>query len=195
MEQLNYNLLFRWFVGLSVDDPVWVPTVFSKNRDRLLEGEIAAAFMSAVLNLPQVQGPVVGRTFLGRRHSYKGLGEHEELPPQGWAGRTARAGPQRRAQLPGREAIKRDARLDHRSGCTAGQEVRRAGGEAGLHWASADGKQERADRECAPDACDRHGGAGGGAGDAGRVARFGEEDGRSATRTTTLRRSLPLHAV
>jgi transposase len=55
MEQLNYNLLFRWFVGLSVDDPVWVPTVFSKNRDRLLEGEIAAAFMSAVLNLPQVQ--------------------------------------------------------------------------------------------------------------------------------------------
>jgi transposase len=56
MEQLNYNLLFRWFVGLAVDDPVWVPTVFSKNRDRLLEGDIAAAFLSAVLNLPQVQG-------------------------------------------------------------------------------------------------------------------------------------------
>ena len=55
MEQLNYNLLFRWFVGLSVDDPVWVPTVFSKNRDRLLEGDIAAAFMDAVLNLPQVK--------------------------------------------------------------------------------------------------------------------------------------------
>jgi transposase len=50
MEQLNYNLLFRWFVGLSVDDPVWVPTVFCKNRDRLLDGDIAAAFMSAVLN-------------------------------------------------------------------------------------------------------------------------------------------------
>jgi transposase len=55
MEQLNYNLLFRWFVGLSVDDPVWVPTVFSKNRDRLLAGDIAAAFMDAVLNLPQVK--------------------------------------------------------------------------------------------------------------------------------------------
>jgi transposase len=54
MEQLNYNLLFRWFVGLSVDDPVWVPTVFSKNRDRLLEGDIAAAFLVAVLNLPEV---------------------------------------------------------------------------------------------------------------------------------------------
>lgn len=55
MEQLNYNLLFRWFVGLSVDDPVWVPTVFSKNRDRLLEGDIAAAFMGAVLDLPRVK--------------------------------------------------------------------------------------------------------------------------------------------
>ena len=54
MEQLDYNLLFRWFVGLSVDEPVWDTTVFSKNRDRLLEGEIAAAFMSAVLNLPEV---------------------------------------------------------------------------------------------------------------------------------------------
>jgi transposase len=55
MEQINYNLLFRWFVGLSVDDPVWVPTVFSKNRDRLLEGDIAAAFMDAVLNLARVK--------------------------------------------------------------------------------------------------------------------------------------------
>ncbi len=55
MEQLNYNLLFRWFVGLSVDDPVWVPTVFSKNRDRLLAGDIAAEFMAAVLHLPQVK--------------------------------------------------------------------------------------------------------------------------------------------
>jgi transposase len=55
MEQLDYNLLFRWFVGLSMDDLVWVPTVFSKNRDRLLEGDIAASFMAAVLNLPEVK--------------------------------------------------------------------------------------------------------------------------------------------
>ena len=48
MEQLQYNLLFRWFVGLSMDDPVWVPTVFSKNRDRLLEGDIAQAFFLEV---------------------------------------------------------------------------------------------------------------------------------------------------
>src|SRR5580658_9850053 len=56
MEQLNYNLLFRWFVGLSMDAPIWVPTVFSHNRDRLLKGEIAACFMAALLNLPQVKG-------------------------------------------------------------------------------------------------------------------------------------------
>jgi transposase len=49
MEQLDYNLLFRWFVGLGVDDAVWDPTVFSKNRDRLLDGEIAQAFFTAVL--------------------------------------------------------------------------------------------------------------------------------------------------
>ena len=51
MEQLDYNLLYRWFVGLSPDDPVWVPTVFTKNRDRLLEGNIAEAFFNAVLGL------------------------------------------------------------------------------------------------------------------------------------------------
>jgi transposase len=49
MEQLEYNLLFRWFVGLGMDDAVWVPTVFTKNRDRLLEGEVAEAFFEAVL--------------------------------------------------------------------------------------------------------------------------------------------------
>ena len=41
MEQLDYNLLFRWFVGLNIDDPVWDATVFTKNRERLIEGEIA----------------------------------------------------------------------------------------------------------------------------------------------------------
>jgi transposase len=55
MEQLDYNLLFRWFVGLSADDPVWDATVFCKNRDRLLDGDIARKFMASVLNLPQVR--------------------------------------------------------------------------------------------------------------------------------------------
>jgi transposase len=49
MEQLQYNLLFRWFVGLNMDEPVWVATVFTKNRDRLLEGEIASLFFARVV--------------------------------------------------------------------------------------------------------------------------------------------------
>jgi transposase len=55
MEQLDYNLLFRWFVGFGVDDPVWDVTVFTKNRDRLLEGEIAAKFFAAVLTRPELE--------------------------------------------------------------------------------------------------------------------------------------------
>jgi transposase len=49
MEQLDYNLLFRWFVGLNMDDAIWDATVFSKNRQRLLDGDIAEAFFAAVL--------------------------------------------------------------------------------------------------------------------------------------------------
>ena len=52
MEQLEYNLLFRWFVGLEMDDLVWDVTVFTKNRDRLLEGAIAESFFQAVLERP-----------------------------------------------------------------------------------------------------------------------------------------------
>jgi transposase len=55
MEQLEYNLLFRWFVGLSMDAPVWDASVFAKNRDRLLDGDVAREFMAAVLNQPEVQ--------------------------------------------------------------------------------------------------------------------------------------------
>ena len=55
MEQLDYNLLFRWFVGLSPDDPVWDPTVFTKNRERLQEGDVFQKFMSALLNHPKVK--------------------------------------------------------------------------------------------------------------------------------------------
>lgn len=49
MEQLDYNLLFRWFVGLNIDDPVWDATVFSKNRERLIEGEVAEQLLLAVV--------------------------------------------------------------------------------------------------------------------------------------------------
>src|SRR6187399_1590248 len=56
MEQLQYNLLFRWFVGLNMDEPVWVATVFSKNRDRLLEGDVAEKFFALILDQAAAAG-------------------------------------------------------------------------------------------------------------------------------------------
>ena len=55
MERLEYDLLFRWFVGLGVDEPVWDHSTFSKNRDRLLDGDVAARFLSAILAQPRVR--------------------------------------------------------------------------------------------------------------------------------------------
>jgi transposase len=55
MEQMDYNLLYRWFVGLSPDDPVWDPTTFTKNRERLEGGDIFQKFMTRLLNHPQVR--------------------------------------------------------------------------------------------------------------------------------------------
>jgi len=56
VEQLQYNLLFRWFVGLSMDDPIWHSTTFTKNRDRLLQGEIAARFFDAITTQARAAG-------------------------------------------------------------------------------------------------------------------------------------------
>ena len=55
MEQIGYNLLFRWFVGLAMDAPVWDATTFSKNRDRLLDGDVAQRLLTAVVAQPRVQ--------------------------------------------------------------------------------------------------------------------------------------------
>jgi transposase len=63
MEQLEYNLLFRWFVGLNMDESVWVPTVYSKNRDRLMEGNIAEKFFEQILEQASVAGLVSDEHF------------------------------------------------------------------------------------------------------------------------------------
>ena len=56
MEEIDYSVLYRWFVGLSMDDPIWSPTTFSKNRDRLLASDIAAAFFDGVLAQARAAG-------------------------------------------------------------------------------------------------------------------------------------------
>ena len=83
MEQLQYNLLFRWFVGLNMDDEVWNPTTFSYNRERLLRGEIAEEFFTAVLDVARKKEIVVGRAFHGGRYDGRRLGQLEKFPAQG----------------------------------------------------------------------------------------------------------------
>jgi len=63
MERIEFDLLFRWFVGLGMDDPVWDHSTFSKNRDRLLEGAVAARFLSAILAQPRVKRLLSGDHF------------------------------------------------------------------------------------------------------------------------------------
>src|SRR5208283_1907811 len=82
VEQLDYNLLFRWFVGLSLDEEVWDETVFTKNRERLIEGDIARKFMAAVLSQGSVKA-LLSDDHFSVRHTDRGLGQHEELSSQG----------------------------------------------------------------------------------------------------------------
>jgi transposase len=90
MEQLEYNLLFRWFVGLNIDDPVWDPTVFSKNRDRLLSADVAALFFRAVLDEAKARGLVSDEHFTvdgtlleawASLKSFKKVGDEDPPPP------------------------------------------------------------------------------------------------------------------
>ena len=87
MEQLEYNILFRWFVGLGMDDPVWDATTFTKNRDRLLRGDIAEAFFQAVLlhaeteHLLSDEHFTVDGTLLEAWASHKSFRPRDEDPP------------------------------------------------------------------------------------------------------------------
>jgi transposase len=92
MEQLDYNLLFRWFVGLGMDDRVWSPTTFSKNRDRLLRGDIAQAFFEAVRlhadteRLLSDDHFTVDGTLLEAWASHKSFRPRDEDPPSSSSG-------------------------------------------------------------------------------------------------------------
>ena len=96
MEQLEYNLLFRWFVGLSANEPVWHPTVFTKNRDRLLEGAVAEEFFTLVVNQARqkrllsdehftVDGTLV-EAWAGQKSFQRRQDGSVKLPPQGPGG-------------------------------------------------------------------------------------------------------------
>ena len=91
LEQLNYNLLFRWFVGLSPDDPIWHPTTFTKNRERLLNEQIMERFLEKLMAAPEVKPLLsdehfsVDGTLLQAWASHASLeridGQDDPLPP------------------------------------------------------------------------------------------------------------------
>jgi transposase len=95
IEQIDYNLLFHWFVGLGMDDAVWAPTTFTKNRDRLLDGDIARAFFDAVLlhadteRLLSDEHFTVDGTLLESWASQKSFRPRDQEPPRDGGGNPA----------------------------------------------------------------------------------------------------------
>src|SRR6267154_1396363 len=121
MERMEFDLLFRWFVGLGVDDAVWDHSTFSKNRDRLLEGEIAAKFLTAVLAQPRVKRLLssdhfsVDGTLIEDWASMKSF-KPNEPPDAGGTGRGGRNAPtdfrgEKRSNQTHRSTTDPDARL------------------------------------------------------------------------------------
>lgn len=82
MEQLDYNLLFRWFVGLGIDDAVWDASTFSKNRDRLLAGDVAKRFFRVVLQLDEVRGLLSDEHFSVDGSLIEAYASHKSLQPR-----------------------------------------------------------------------------------------------------------------
>ncbi|HEY1305019.1 MAG TPA: IS5 family transposase [Vicinamibacterales bacterium] len=119
IEQIDYNLLFRWFVGLGMDDAVWAPTTFTKNRDRLLAGEIAAAFFDAVLihadsaRLLSDEHFTVDGTLLEAWASHKSFRPRgdDDPPTEGGGNPTVNFHGQRRRNATHRSTTDPDARL------------------------------------------------------------------------------------
>ena len=118
MEQIEYNLLFRWFVGLGMDDPVWAPTTFTKNRDRLLDGDVAAAFFDAVLihadreRLLSDEHFTVDGTLLEAWASHKSFRPRDPKPPSaGGPTTTGEFRGQRRSNVTHQSVTDPDARL------------------------------------------------------------------------------------
>jgi transposase len=87
MEELDYNILYRWFVGLSLDDPIWDPTTFTKNRDRLLDGDVADAFFAEVLAAIKADGLLSDEHFTVDGTLLEAWASHKSFKPKGGADR------------------------------------------------------------------------------------------------------------
>ena len=140
IEQLQYNLLFRWFVGMEMDEAVWNHAVFSKNRERLLNEEIAEGFFRRVLERakPHMSDEhfTVDGTLIEAWASQKSFRRKD--------GQGKATGRGRRGGFSRREAKEPDPRIHDGSGCTAVQEIQRQRGQARLPGTCIDGEPQRA---------------------------------------------------
>src|SRR6516165_6239536 len=100
MKQLDYNLLYRWFVGLSLDAAVWDAMVFTNNRERLIEGDIARKFMAAVLNQGQVKALLSDGHFSVDGTLIEAWASMTSFRPKDGSGEPPAAGRQWRARFP-----------------------------------------------------------------------------------------------
>src|SRR5438309_9720379 len=132
MEQLDYNLLFRWFVGLSIDNPVWDVTVFTKNRDRLLKGEVAQGFFHAVVEQARAQGLLSDEHFTvdgtlieawAGPKSFKRKADERQTPPDDPGNPSVDFHGERRRNATHQSTTDPEARLARKG---AGQEAKRS---------------------------------------------------------------------
>ncbi len=98
MEQMRYNMLFRWFVGVAIDDPVWDHSVFSKNRDRLLEHEVIEAFFTQLMKRAEAAGLLSKEHFSVDGTLIQAWASHKSFKPRGGGNDQTPRGPGRNAQ-------------------------------------------------------------------------------------------------
>ena len=168
MEQLDYNLLFRWFVGLNMDDALWDVTVFTKNRERLLDGDIAEAFFQAVLQQARERSLLSDEHFTvdgtlleawASAKSYQRKDAKNDVPPEDPGNATVDFHGQKRSNQTHESKTDPDAKMARKG---KGKES-----QAELPRESAGGEPPRADRQHRGVRGQRNGGARCGAGDVG----------------------------
>ena len=193
VERLEFDMLFRWFVGLSIDEKVFDASTFSKNRDRLLTHEIAQEFLSSLLGLPEVKGLLSAEHFSVDGTLLKAWASMKSFRPKDASGEGPGDPPsraQRRGRLPQDEAVERDARLDDGQGRAPLPQRRRAGEPSRLSWPRLDGEPQRARGGGRGDLGDRNGRARGGGGFQPALAQGRDARRRQGLRRRGLRRGL-----
>jgi len=157
MEQLDYNLLFRWFVGLGVDDRVWDVTVFTKNRDRLLEGEVAAKFLRAVLAQPKVEALLSDEHFSVDGTLIQAWASMKSFRPKDGSGEPPAPGRNGERDFHGERRTNDTHASTNRPRGQAGAQGEGQGGQAVVHGPCADGEPPRAARRRPGQRGHRHG--------------------------------------